>query len=87
MGSRKIKQVEKTPDNEKIFLDHYAWLRQKAQTLLPQSKEEAEDLVQDLYVSFVYSQSVPDVDDEDRLRGYLYRTLKNLFISKNLSRN
>jgi DNA-directed RNA polymerase specialized sigma24 family protein len=82
LGSRKIKQVEKTPDNEKIFLDHYGWLRQKAQILLPHSKEEAEDLVQDLYVSFVYSQAVPDVDDEDRLRGYLHRTLKNLFISK-----
>jgi DNA-directed RNA polymerase specialized sigma24 family protein len=82
LGSSKIKIIEKTPDNEKIFLEHHSFIRQKAQQLLPHSKEEAEDLVQDMYISFVHSQAIPETDDEHRLRGYLSRTLRNLFISK-----
>jgi DNA-directed RNA polymerase specialized sigma24 family protein len=35
-----------------------------------------------MYVNFVLSQSTVDTRNPDQLRGYLYRTLKNLFIRK-----
>jgi DNA-directed RNA polymerase specialized sigma24 family protein len=82
LGQRKIQKVEKAIDSEKLFLDHYAWLRRKAQILLRGSLGDADDLVHDLYVSFVQSQARPNLDDPDRLRGYLNRTLENFFISK-----
>jgi DNA-directed RNA polymerase specialized sigma24 family protein len=82
LGQRKIQKVEKAVDNEKVFLDHYAWLRQKARVLLRGSQGDADDLVHDLYVSFVQSQSRPNLDDPDRIRGYLNRALQNFFISK-----
>jgi DNA-directed RNA polymerase specialized sigma24 family protein len=39
-------------------------------------------LVHDLYVSFVQSAARPDLEDPDRLRGYLNRALENFFVSK-----
>jgi DNA-directed RNA polymerase specialized sigma24 family protein len=77
-----IQKVEKSLDHEKIFLDNYAWLLERARTLTKGSKEEAAELVHDLYVRFVQSKSRPDVSDVNRLRGYLYKTLKNLSISQ-----
>ena len=82
MGQRKIHQVEKAVDNERVFLDHYAWLRQKAQVLFRGAVGDADDLVHDLYVNFVQSGARPDLEDPDRLRGYLNRALENFFVSK-----
>ena len=82
LGQRKIHQVEKAVDNERVFLDHYAWLRQKAQVLFRGAVGDADDLVHDLYVSFVQSGARPDLEDPDRLRGYLNRALENFFVSK-----
>jgi DNA-directed RNA polymerase specialized sigma24 family protein len=81
---RQIQKVEKSRDNEKIFLDNYDWLLARARTLTRGSKGEAKELLQDLYVRFVQAKSGPDVNDENRLRGYLYKTLKNLSISQGL---
>lgn len=83
MGLLKVAKIEKSRDHEEIFLDHYDLLLKNARGLCHGSREEADDLVQDLYVSFVQSKSIVQVDDADRLRGYLYRALKNLFIRKN----
>jgi DNA-directed RNA polymerase specialized sigma24 family protein len=81
---RQIQKVEKSRDNEKIFLANYDWLLARARTLTRGSKDEAKELLQDLYVRFVQAKSGPEVSDESRLRGYLYRTLKNLSISQGL---
>lgn|GEM_PF-1633421 len=83
MGLLKVTKIEKSRDHEEIFLDHYDLLLKSARGLCHGSREEADDLVQDLYVSFVQSKSIVQVDNADRLRGYLYRALKNLFIRKN----
>ncbi|MBB6144385.1 RNA polymerase sigma factor (sigma-70 family) [Silvibacterium bohemicum] len=83
MGLLKVTKIEKSHNHEEIFLDHYDWLLRSARDLCHGSREEAEDLVQDLYVGFVQSKSTVQVDDADRLRGYLYKALKNLFIRKN----
>jgi RNA polymerase sigma factor (sigma-70 family) len=83
VGLLKVSKIEKSRDHEEIFLDHYDWLLKNARDLCHGSREEADDLVQDLYVGFVQSKSAVQVDDADRLRGYLYKALKNLFIRKN----
>lgn len=80
MSLQKRIRVEKSYDHERVFLDHYDWLLDWAYQLTHNNKDEAEDLVQDLYVTFVQSGSKLDLSDEDRLRGYLYRTIKRLFI-------
>ncbi len=82
MGPMRTPKIEKSQDLEEIFLDHYGWLLKNARDLYHGSREEAEDLVQDLYVRFVQSRSTLQMGDADRIRAYLYRTLKNLFISK-----
>jgi DNA-directed RNA polymerase specialized sigma24 family protein len=82
--SRQIHKIEKIHDRETIFLDHYAWLLDWALRLSRGSKDEAEDLVQDLYVRFVQSKAELDTTNEDGLRGYLYKTLRNLSISNGL---
>jgi DNA-directed RNA polymerase specialized sigma24 family protein len=81
---RQIQKVEKSRDNETIFLANYDWLLTRARTLTRGSKGEAKELLQDLYVRFVQAKSGPDISDENRLRGYLYKTLKNLSISQGL---
>jgi DNA-directed RNA polymerase specialized sigma24 family protein len=82
LAPQRLQKVEKSLDHETIFLSHYSWLLGWAQQLTRGSKEEAEDLVQELYVRLVQSQGVLDISDEDRLRGYLHRTLRNLSISR-----
>jgi len=83
VGLLKVAKIEKSRDHEEIFLDHYDWLLRSGRDLCHGSREEADDLVQDLYVGFVQSKATVRVDDADLLRGYLYRALKNLFIRKN----
>jgi DNA-directed RNA polymerase specialized sigma24 family protein len=82
LAPQRLQKVEKSLDHETIFLSHYSWLLGWAQQLTRGSKEEAEDLVQELYVRLVQSQGILDTSDEDRLRGYLHRTLRNLSISR-----
>lgn len=78
MGSRKIHRVERAADRETVFLDQYEWLFRRALRLSHGERAEAEDLVHDCYVRFIQASSDIQLDDEDRLRGYLYRTLQHL---------
>ncbi len=78
MGSHKIHRVERAADREKVFLDQYEWLFRRALRLSRGERTEAEDLVHDCYVRFVQASSDIQLDDEDRLRGYLHRTLQHL---------
>ena len=72
----------KPKSHEDLFLEHYDWLVQWALQLSHGRREEATDLVHDLYVQLVRTR--PDVDraDPDRIRGYLYTMLRNLSVSK-----
>jgi DNA-directed RNA polymerase specialized sigma24 family protein len=79
---QKQSNVEKIRDHEKVFLAHYEWLLARARKLNQVSIHEAEDLVQDIYVRFVQTTATPDLADADRVRGYLYKILDNLFIEK-----
>jgi DNA-directed RNA polymerase specialized sigma24 family protein len=75
---------KKSLDSDSIFLNHYDWLLDWARQHTQGVSEEAEDLVQDLYVRFVQMKSGPAFTDDDQIRAYLYTSLKNLFISKKL---
>ena len=81
---RLLKFEKKSRDNETIFLNHYDWLLDWARQHTQGAPEEAEDLVQDLYVRFVQMQSGPSFTDDDQIRAYLYTSLRNLVISKKL---
>jgi DNA-directed RNA polymerase specialized sigma24 family protein len=78
LGSRKIHKVEQAADREKVFLDHYEWLLRRALQLSHGAQSAAEDLVHDCYVRFIQAASEIRLDDENRLRGYLYRTIQRL---------
>jgi DNA-directed RNA polymerase specialized sigma24 family protein len=81
---RPLKFENKSRDHETIFLNHYDWLLDWARQHTQGASEEAEDLVQDLYVRFVQMKSGPVFTDDDQIRAYLYTSLKNLFISRKL---
>ena len=82
MVPQKQSNVEKIRDHEKVFLAHYQWLFDRARKLSQITIQEAEDLVQDVYVRFVQTSATPDLTDADRVRGYLFKILDNLFIEK-----
>jgi len=75
---------KKIADYETTFVNHYDWLVGWASQHTQGAFEEAEDLVQDLYIRFVQMKSVPAFRNEDQIRGYLYSSLKNLSISRKL---
>jgi DNA-directed RNA polymerase specialized sigma24 family protein len=79
-----LKFEKKSGDHETIFLNHYDWLVNWARQHTHGASEEAEDMVQDLYVRFVQMKSDPAFTDDDQIRAYLYTSLKNLFISRKL---
>jgi len=83
-SQRPLKFEKKSRDHEAIFLDHYDWLLDWARQHTLGAAQEAEDLVQDLYVRFVQMKSSPVFTDDDEIRAYLYTSLKNLFISRKL---
>jgi RNA polymerase sigma factor (sigma-70 family) len=84
LGAEKLQSIAKPADREKIILDHYKWLLDWACQLIRGSKEEAEDLVQDVYVRFIQSTGELDLADPDKIKGYLYTTIRNLATSKAL---
>lgn len=84
MTSSRLLQAQNPRDPEGIILEYYAWLLDWARQLTRGTSEEAEDLVQDLYVRFVQMKSRPELPDDDQIRAYLYKSLRNLFISRRL---
>ncbi len=70
--------MEQAADREKVFLDHYEWLLRRALQLSHGAQSAAEDLVHDCYVRFIQAATDIQLDDQNRLRGYLYRTLQRL---------
>jgi DNA-directed RNA polymerase specialized sigma24 family protein len=84
MSPKPLKFHIKSRDNEAIFLSQYKWLLDWARQLTQGLPGEGEDLVQDLYIRFVQMRSGSRFADEDHIRGYLYKSLKNLYISRKL---
>jgi DNA-directed RNA polymerase specialized sigma24 family protein len=81
---KNLKFEKKSHDHEHIFIEHHDWLLDWARQITRGTREEAEDLVQDLYVRFVQMKTTPDLPDEEHIRSYLYKALKNMFISRKL---
>ncbi len=86
MSPRPSLKIEKAADHEGVFLSNYSWLLERALSLVHGAKDEAEDLVQDLYVRFVLSGADVDLSDGARTQGYLLRALRNLYTDRHRSR-
>ncbi|RXH53874.1 hypothetical protein GRAN_5212 [Granulicella sibirica] len=84
MNSPRLLSSQSPRDLEAIVLEHYTWLLDWAHQLTRGTSEEAEDLVQDLCVRLVRMKNKPDLPDADQARAYLYKALRNLFLSKRL---
>jgi DNA-directed RNA polymerase specialized sigma24 family protein len=68
--------------HEELFLEHYDWLIKWALQLSHGQREDALDLVHDLYLHLVQSRPSIEFGNSDRVRGYLYTMLRNLGVSK-----
>lgn len=82
LTANNVENIAQPREREKVFLQLYDWLLKSAYGLTRGSKEEAEDLVQDLYVRFVQSNAHLDLSDAKELRGYLFKALRNTSNSK-----
>jgi DNA-directed RNA polymerase specialized sigma24 family protein len=71
----------KTKSHEDLFLWHYAWLVKRAIQITQGRRDEADDLVQDLYIQLVNTQPDLDFGDDERVRGYLFNMMRNLSVS------
>jgi DNA-directed RNA polymerase specialized sigma24 family protein len=65
---------------EDIFARHYDWLLKWASYLTRGHKDEAEDLVHELYIQFL--RTAPHLNTEQDAKAYLYRSLRNLYLAE-----
>src|SRR5579863_1643825 len=63
---------------EKMFLEHYAWLKRCALNITHGARELSEDLVHDVFVQFLDSDL--DLSSVADVRGYLNGILRNLHL-------
>ena len=63
---------------EKVFLEHYASLKDRALQFTHGQKERAEDLVHDTFVQFQVKQV--DVEAIEDVKAYLHGMLRNLYL-------
>lgn len=75
-------RFSKPKTHEELFVEHYDWLVRWSLQFSNQLREDANDLVHDLYLQLVQTRPEIDTTNEDRARGYLYTMLHNLAISK-----
>lgn len=67
------------PDAEKIVAENYGQLLEWAKLLTRGDIHKAQDIVQDLYLHFALAK--PDLSNIKKLDGYLYISLKHLYLS------
>jgi DNA-directed RNA polymerase specialized sigma24 family protein len=84
VNSPRLLSSQSPRDIEAILLENYTWLLDWAHQLTHGTSEESEDLVQDLCVRLMRMKTKPDLPDDDQARAYLYKALRNLFLSKRL---
>jgi len=75
-------RFSKPKTHEELFVDYYDWLVKWSLQFTNHLREDANDLVHDLYLQLVQTRPEIDTTNEDRARGYLYTMLHNLAISK-----
>ena len=63
---------------EAAFIEHYDWLMSWA-LALTHDRARAEDLVQEVFAAFAIAHT--DLSAVQNVRGYLYRTLRNIHVS------
>jgi RNA polymerase sigma factor (sigma-70 family) len=66
--------------HEDIFIQRYEWLLNWSLHLTHNDIELAEDLVQDAFIQFTLAR--PDLAGVQNLEGYLYRMVRNLYLSR-----
>jgi hypothetical protein len=65
--------------SEHFFARHYDWLLKWGAYLVRGRQEQAEDLVHELFIQF--QRTSPDLTTDEEAKAYLYRSLRNLFLS------
>jgi len=68
------------PSHEELFVRHYEQFYAWALRLTDHDRQQAEDLVHDVFIQFTLSQ--PDLDQIENLEGYLFAMLRNLLRSQ-----
>ncbi len=79
MSSKLAFTQEITRSQEAAFIEHYDWLMSWA-LHLTHDRARAEDLVQEVFAAFALAQT--DLSAVQNMRGYLYRTLRNIHVSE-----
>ncbi len=68
------------PSHEEIFLQRYRWLMASALRLTARDRQQAEDLVHDVFIHFTLDR--PELERVQNLDGYLYAMMRNMHISQ-----
>ena len=71
----------KPKSHEELFLAHHAWIVKRATQITQGRRDEADDLVQDLYIQLVHTRPDLDFGDDEHVRGYLFKMMRNLSVS------
>jgi RNA polymerase sigma factor (sigma-70 family) len=79
MSSKFAFTQEITRSQEAAFIEHYDWLMSWA-LHLTHDRARAEDLVQEVFAAFALAHT--DLSAVQNMRGYLYRTLRNIHVSE-----
>lgn len=73
-------KIASAPSHEELFIRHYEQLLGWAVQLTGRNREQAEDLVHDVFVQFALLQ--PPLDEIENLEGYLFASMRNLLRSQ-----
>ena len=79
MSSKLAFNQEILRSQEAAFIEHYDWLMSWA-LALTHDRARAEDLVQEVFAAFATAHT--DLSAVQNMRGYLYRTLRNIHVSE-----
>jgi RNA polymerase sigma factor (sigma-70 family) len=79
MSSKLAFTQEILKSQEAAFIEHYDWLMSWA-LHLTHDRARAEDLVQEVFAAFALAHT--DLSAVQNMRGYLYRTLRNIHVSE-----
>ena len=79
MSSKLAFTQEIIRSHEAAFIEHYDWLMSWA-LHLTHDRARAEDLVQEVFAAFALAHT--DLSAVQNMRGYLYRTLRNIHVSE-----
>ncbi len=75
----KLLKNEPVSNHEDVFLSHYEKTLKWSLQLTGNDRQQAEDLVHDVFIQFALSQ--PNLEEIDNLEGYLFAMLRNLMRS------